>query len=485
MSILGFIFHSIINALLGWGILNRISKLKGNFEKLFLALLLGMLAETTVCFLLMWLGLSHKIGLVVAFALAVGLNFQFFKNFKKLKENAEQAIAKSKAFSSKFKWYDWLLVVLIFEKFTFTLWQLIRIPVYHSDTMKHWATQAHAIFGGVNWSMEIGAVNFMAINLKVPIDYPLNLPIWAANNAFLSGGWSDFSPRVSGLFFLIVIAGIIGSTFWRLTKNRSLALGSVLIITALPLQVWHAASGYGDIGVEAFLVAALAVFLRKEWVVAGLLLAGAGWCKNDGIAIYFAGFAAMFFSYQLFEKRFSVKEKMKNAGAFLLGYAIIFPWLFFQSRYHETAFEKMLSPLTKLFSFVEKNEAPVPKLMQVTPPEPVRDSLPLFYDYVLTGSSHGMFWLVFLLGFAGLLWFLLKDNFGRSLVIFTLVTLAVIYYVFSYTPAYEYLVIQTTIHRTMLQFSAAALLVLGYGLGLVLNRKPVAVQKIKKVKKRN
>ena len=63
---------------------------------------------------------------------------------------------------------------------------------------------------------------------------------------------------------------------------------------------------------------------------------------------------------------------------------------------------------------------------------------------------------------------LLRDQAGRALfgVFWTLFFL--ILYVFFFTSAYEWLRIQTTIHRTMLQFSGIAVLVGTYGIWLLL-----------------
>ena len=50
--------------------------------------------------------------------------------------------------------------------------------------------------------------------------------------------------------------------------------------------MWHAAGGYSDIAVEAFLVGAVAAILRKEWLISGVMAAGVVWAKNDGLILY-------------------------------------------------------------------------------------------------------------------------------------------------------------------------------------------------------
>ncbi|MEW5774433.1 MAG: hypothetical protein AB1916_13010, partial [Thermodesulfobacteriota bacterium] len=59
---------------------------------------------------------------------------------------------------------------------------------------------------------------------------------------------------------------------------------------------------------------------------------------------------------------------------------------------------------------------------------------------------------------------LLRESMGRTALAGILVPLAAVFFIFSCTPAYEYLVLETTVHRSLLQLYGPALLAAFMGL---------------------
>ncbi len=346
----------------------------------------------------------------------------------------------------------------------------MRMPTFFSDTIKHWSTQARAIYSQVNFSLDPSDSVFLGRQLQTVMDYPLQLPIWRANSAILNGGWNEFVSRSDGLLFFILICGIVGMATWRLSQRRWMALGAAYLVASLPLQVWHGAAGYADIAVEAYLVAAIACLIRRQWLLCGMMMAGAAWAKNDGFALYLPGVFLAIGAYLIFVREIRLVEKAKQMSCFFSGYMLALPWLIFQNKYFDSPFSKMLGPIKKLLS----SHPPAPDDFEEVLPQagPVVEANPpsyqLFWDYVFIGPTSGLFWMFLCIGILLLAKRMLKDNMGRSLLLFFVSTSGIIYYIFTYTPAYEYLLVQTTIHRTMLQFSASSVLIIGYGLHLKL-----------------
>lgn len=470
MSIISLLFHALIDFFIGLGILRLFSKEPFTAEHYFSALIMGILVETTVGFWLLWAGVNISVIAIIPIVLAIGLNGKYWQStLTAFKDMGSGVVGLKNA-----KWYEWLFIVLLLEKVMMILWQLLRMPTYHSDSIRHWSIQARALYGGTNWSMEQGA-DFLAKKFFVVMDYPMQVTIWRAISATYNFEWNEFVSRSDGLIFYIGVCGLVGALFYKFTNKRWIALGAAFIVASLPLQVWQAASGYTDIAVEVYLVAAVAAFIRKEWWLCGLFMAGTIWSKNEGFAIYVPSMILAGLMYTLFSKSEIWKDKFKIIGQFIGGLAIIFPWLVFQAIHGKSVLTRIIKPLSNMLSDSYVNDYQVVLVQTGKKFQDAKPSYQLFWDYVITGPSHGIFWLMILIGLIAFAKYLWKDIIGRSLFICLLAILGLNYYVFTYTPAYEFLMIQTTVHRVFLQFYAMALVLVGYGLSLYLKAQPISL----------
>ena len=466
LSIIVFTFHILLNFLFGFGVLSLFTKPRINLETTLGAILLGLFTETLLSFFILWLGGDIQISVIVILVLVLGLNVRHFSNLK----NISLFKQPESYFKGPFpvKWYEAILLLLIAEKIIVILWQLFRMPTYFSDAIKHWSLTAKAIYSSTNFSMVPNSYEFLGRDFYAVVGYPLQIPIYRAIQATLNFEWNEFVSRSDGFLFFLIICGFIGISFFRFTGKRWMAIGAVYIVASLPLQVWHAASGYADIGVEAFLLAAVYCLIYRKWTLCGVFMAGTIWCKDDGLALYLPGLILAVLTFQFFSTDVSWKKRFKNISLFFVGLATITPWLIFQAMYTNSVLARVLDPLKELFSFREydPNDYRVVLTQVGEQFQNAQPSYELFWEKVFIGSTHGLLWLVVFVALALLSWKMIRDAMGRSLLLFFISTCVIIFYVFTYTTAYEFLLIETTVHRILLQFSAASLMVLGYGISL-------------------
>lgn len=430
--------HCILNWWVGWAFLKFIPGERNFAEGFISAFLFGLYAETLFVAICLYAGLSLTASLIlVCFLLALATAFIWIK-----KRPGKPAFTLA-----SLRWFEWILLFFIVEKAVFIIWQLVDTPLYFDDAMRHWAGRGRSLYSAVNWSFNPEDDTFLGFTGYK--HYPLAIPIWRALTATLAGEWNDIIARADGLLFYLSIPASVWLVCWRFSRQRWLAAAAVFTISALPMQVWQAASGYADIAVEAFALAALAALLRKDWWVAGLLAAAAGWTKNDGLVLFIPSLTVTAFLLQykfkdIFFMEFLKKGHRKPILSFFLGLATLLPWMIFKF-----AYSLRLSPGGQVLDFH-------------------RDGLLLIWKFVFMGPTHSIFWLFVLTIFIFSLIPLLKDPTGRALVASLLISFFAVLFVFSCTEAYKWLANEGTIHRSMLQLYGIATVTTFYGAWLKL-----------------
>jgi len=423
--------HIAFNVVVGWTLLSLCRRERAWAETLSLSILLGMYAETLSVATLMFLGVPLSDAGPVVLALAGGgAAVALYRGRLRLPRVSVE----------RPRWYEWLLLVTVGEKVLFALWQLTRTHIYFDDALTHWSGRARSLFGGVNWSLDPASPFFLAGHVGSP-HYPLQTILWRALTARLSGAWDDAIARADGLVFFAVIIGAIWLAVRRFSGVRWLAAGAAFTASAVPLHAWHAAAGYSDIAVEAFAVAALAALLRGEWLLGGVMAAGTAWSKNDGLVLFFP---ALLIAAGLLQEGRTLRERGQGVGRFLIGFATLAPWLVFKY-----AHSLGVSPGPNRLGW--HSDAPG-----------------LFWNTVMMGPTSGILWVCV---FGCAIWTgraMFRDMTGRALLAAFLTSLGGVVFVFGSTDAYAFLKDQTTIHRSMMQFSGVAILVMTYGVWLKL-----------------
>lgn len=408
------------------------------------ALLIGMYAETMAVFAMVWAGAGLAFSTVALSLLTIAASTALWAK-KKL---------HLPAFSiGKLKWYEWLLCAAIAEKIVFGLWQLVATPTYFDDAITQWSGRGRALFGGVNWSFDASSPQFLGIAGKKW--YPLFTPVWRASTAVLNGGWSEVVSRADSLVFFVVLLGLLWVSARQFSGSRWLAMAGVYTLSALPLLAFHAAAGYSDVAVSAYAFAALVSVIRKNWLSAGLLAAGAAWCKNDGLAVYLPSIAIAM-AVVLVGKQCGgavspwVKTRLKPALVFCLGVATAAPWLIFNIVNHLGFSASGLSLNVRWHP-----EGPS-----------------LVWRTVVNGPTHGPFWPVVSVALAVAAWRLWADQAGRALLCALLFIAGSLAFVFFFTDSFEWLSNGMTVHRSVMQLAPIALFTAIYGLSLMAGEKP-------------
>lgn len=421
---LAFSGQCAFDALFGWSLLTVRPHKRTATETLLAGVLLGMYAETGMTAIFLYAGLSlSAAGLTTAAVMLItGAAAYWFGGGHQPRFTPH-----------KVKWFEWVSVFFIAEAVLFALWQLTRTPTYFDDALQHWSGRARALYGGVNWSFDPHSPFFMGVQ-EGNNNYPLLVVIWRALSAKLNGGWTETISRADGLIFFIVIVGTVWLAARRFSSLRWLAAAAAAVVATVPLHAWHAAAGYSDIAVEAFTVCSLAAILRKEWFLAGIMAAGSLWCKDDGLFLYLPALAAA-----------TGLINWRKLGYFLGGFATIAPWLIFNSYYG-------LRITTGDTTLGWHPDAPS-----------------LLWNALVASRTSGILWIavvacVICCGPA-----MFANKSGRGLLAAFVISFAAILFVFSLSNSFQYLNDQTTIHRTMMQFSGPAILIAAYGLALRLD----------------
>jgi hypothetical protein len=423
---LAFSGHLTFDALFGWSLLTIRPAKRTATETLLTGVLLGMYAETGIAAILLYAGLSlSAAGLTTAAVmLTAGAAAYYFGGRHQPRFPPRDV-----------KWFEWVSAFFIAETALFALWQLTRTPTYFDDALQQWSGRARALYGGLNWSFDPHSPFFMGAQ-EGNNNYPLLVVIWRALSAKLNGGWMETISRADGLIFFIVIVGTVWLAIRRVSSTRWLAAAAAAVVATVPLHAWHAAAGYSDIAVEAFTVCSLAAILRKEWFLAGIMAAGSLWSKNDGLFLYLPGLAA---AAGLIDWR--------KLGYFLGGLATITPWLMFNAYYG-------LGMTTGHAALGWHPDAPG-----------------LLLNTLVTSRTSGILWIAVIASVICCAPPMFANKPGRGLLAAFVITLAAILFIFSLSNSFEFLSDQTTIHRTMMQFSGPAMLIAAYGLALMLERK--------------
>ncbi len=430
-----FIFgHIAIDGIIGWILLNlRPFNRDYRAEDILLSILLGMYADTLSIAAMMFAGIPFASACRATLLMAVIFIIIALHRRK---------IPIPSVNIRKPEWYELALLFTIGEKVLFILWQLIRTHMYFDDALHHWSGRARSLYAGINWSVDSESPYFLAKHLNGSSHYPFLTVIWRAATAFFNGGWDDVISRSDGLIFFVITVAITWSAVMRFSQNRRLAAFAAFIVSALPLQAWHAASGYSDIAVETFIAASLVFLLRRELVLSGIMIGGAAWCKNDGLALYLPAFIVGTVLLQ----QCRIRQRIENIGRFLFGFATLMPWLVFKYIY-----SLGVTPNNEKLSWHP-------------------DAFKLFWNYVIWGPTSSIFWLCMFVCIIWLSIIMLKDPMGRALIGIFLTSLTGIAVVFGCTGAYMFLENQTTIHRSMMQISGISVIIIAYGISLKMNK---------------
>jgi hypothetical protein len=182
-----------------------------------------------------------------------------------------------------------VLWVLIAVQLLYAVITLFTITTHYWDAIHFWHLKARffTVTGSLGTpddpSWFLGGIKH---------HYPLHLPILKAFVCTSAGGWSE--RWALGIDLISFSAFLVMIWQWFADHHGQVAgLLAMFLIVSAPILVVHLTAGYGDLSVAVYLAAAAMSWDRwrcgghRAWcVVAALLIAAAGWTKNDAIVLY-------------------------------------------------------------------------------------------------------------------------------------------------------------------------------------------------------
>lgn len=410
--------HFFLTILFGCSLLGFLRTDRTGAETLAAAPLVGMYFETLIAATLLFLGLSLTgATFAVAAVMLLTVAAAIYRGTLRMTIPVQRP-----------RWYEWLLLASIGEKLALAAWQLADTRTYFDDALTHWSGRARSLFGQVNWSFDPASPLFLGKQIGAP-NYPLLTIMWRTLSAKANGQWNDVISRADGILFFILIVAIGWLVVWRISRVRWLAAAVAFAAAAMPLHRWHEASGYSDIAVEAFVVAALAALVRTDWLLCGILAAGAVWSKNDGLIIFVPALIAAVGLMQ-----------WRKLSTFIAGFLTIAPWLIFNFVHHLG-----FSPVKSEIAWHS-------------------DAVMLFLNALANSPTSSILWIAIFASFIYAGAAMLRDTTGRALMVAFLMAFGTTTFIFTWTSAYAFLKDETTIHRTLMQLSGIAIVAAAYGL---------------------
>lgn len=333
-----------------------------------------------------------------------------------------------------------LMAASLLFKLIMALWFVLSTPPYFDDAIVNWNIRGKAIFyeHGIYFDKTRTDVSFVAGGTFA--HYPLLAPIVKAGEAAFMGEWKENYLNTLHLFTFIAFIGIFWAHLLRKTADLFISLLFPFLFASSPVLFFHTFSAFSDLLVGILLASSLLFFV--EWVeqntedkngslpvlvLSGILLFGACSTKNEGLVIGFTSISAAAFFFAVKEKNW--RYLIPSATAFIL----LLP-----STVIRILFDLPLNPVPiNTFSYHD-------------------GTFVMILDMMVNWGHHNIFWYaapLFLLFFLG------KTQRNKPAVQFAGIAVAVfismLVFTFGWTSSHAWLVNQTTINRSLMQYSAS------------------------------
>jgi len=197
-------------------------------------------------------------------------------------------------------------------------------------------------------------------------------------------------------------------------------------------------SGYSEVHIQAFLLIVIYALAHGEYKLGGLAAAALLWANDMSLIIY-----AIFFVIAAVTLRSYRKDSVTSVGVFLTTWiAGISPWVIY--KWYHALGDGYLG--TQNFGYID-------------------GALGLFAKCLFNHGSAGIFWIGILLGFLYLL-IMRRDSIKNLSLIFCGLMLIVLNLIlYTSTDAYDLMINQNTIHRSLLQIAPVVAIALMINLG--------------------
>lgn len=258
------------------------------FEMLPLFLVAGMITNYGLVLVIQSLKISLVIGIFIAMA---GLGIFIYSTIK--------GYISWKKLS--FQNANWFLIGLFISILYFAA--ILFIPLQDWDSRSIWFFHAKMIY--IAGSVGLAAGWQHTSVLFSHVDYPMLVPVMAAQVAYLNGFWNEFLPKISIIFLFLP------AILWLFSFARaSISFLFLVLIFPFSLQLWMW-NGYLDGYLAMFFGMALLLFYRfhnrlslYDLYGSLLILIFILYFKNEGILAFLAGFLSIsIYCFWIFRKK--------------------------------------------------------------------------------------------------------------------------------------------------------------------------------------
>lgn len=422
MSLIAVILHICVDILCGLLVLRLLKDTEWQLFTIVKALAIGMMVDTLFVGSFSFFGLSILASFILFSIINIGLFGVFYK---KLNLSWSDKLLKGRV-----SIWEGLLLVFILEKLVWSIYSLIKLPVYFDDALNHWSGRGKALLYSVNWSWDPASPLFMGKAFGHE-QYPLFASIWRATNTSIAGSPDGFIERVDGLLMWVIIVISIATWINEVSGKRWLGIVGASILSCLPLEAWHITAGYVEIYMQAYLILALWGIFNGKYVFAGLMTAALIWSKNEGLILFVPTLTLCLFFTLLLNRDLDLAKKAKLFANYKLTWiAIISPWILFK--------------LFKGIGFTIPGNSDIGY---------VDGTLKLFGYAMFDNPSSSFFWAFILIGIIISSSRIIKDKKLLPIAAGAFTLLAMMLFVFTSTGAHVFLENQMTIHRSLLQIA--------------------------------
>jgi len=338
-----------------------------------------------------------------------------------------------------------LMAVSLMFKLIMSLWFVLATPPYFDDAIGNWNIRGKAIFyeQGIYFDKSRTDVSYIAGgNL---IHYPLLPPLVKAGEAAFVGEWVENFLNTLHLFTLIAFMSIFWTRLLRKTADLFSSLLFPFLIASSPVLFFHSFAAFSDLLVGILLALSLLYF--TEWVeqnteningaiptlvLSGIMLFAACSTKNEGFVFGFTSISTAALIFAAKERNW--RYMLPSTIAFVL----LLPSIIMR-----ILFDLSLSPVPNdSFSYHEGTFAQI-------------------IDVMVNFGHHNIFWYVVPML---LLFFLGKNQRNKRSVQFAGIVVTVFFslliFTFGWTSSHAWLANQTTINRSLMQYSASLIVFL-------------------------
>jgi hypothetical protein len=203
-----------------------------------------------------------------------------------------------------------LLAIWTIGKLAFGFVSIVNVPTYQDDAFGNWNYRAKVFFYREGLVLDKNDKDFLGQGYK---QYPLSPYLTKMYLMKFTGEWTEGYANVVTFLFYIAALLLVFHVCFRFTKNTSLSLLWLYLISSIPLFYIHWTNPYFDVFQAIyFLVAAYITYLflqeHSSWRVAWVYIWILGFTKSEGLVIYTTAVVGGYFLYSLLYKSIATRS---------------------------------------------------------------------------------------------------------------------------------------------------------------------------------